>query len=281
METTYSKRSVVSADGTVVGYRQMGGGPAVVLVHGSMLAAQHLTELAAALADEFTVIVPDRRGRGLSGPHGPDFGIEREVEDLQALMKEAGAARVFGLSSGALVALRTAAVTPAIEKLALYEPPLSVNGSVPVAWAARYRREIVAGRTAAALATVLKGLQVEPAFNVVPRFALVPLLTLGLRAEQNKNDVPMADLIPTMSADLGLVEQVADTTKDYAAVDAEVLLLEGSKSPAYFGLALDELSAVLPRSSRRVLPKLDHSAPTDGGKPEVVADVLRGIFSPA
>jgi pimeloyl-ACP methyl ester carboxylesterase len=282
METTYSKRSVVSADGTAVGYRQMGAGPAVVLVHGSMLAAQHFTELAAALADEFTVIVPDRRGRGLSGPHGPDFGIEREVEDLQALVKETGAARVFGLSSGALIALRTAAVTPAIEKLALYEPPLSVNGSVPVAWAARYRREIAAGRTAAALATVLKGLRVDPAFNLVPRFALVPLLTLGLRSEQNENenDVPMADLIPTMSADLGLVEQLADTTKDYAAVDAEVLLLEGSKSPAYFGIALAELSAVLPRSSRRVLPKLDHSAPADGGKPEVVAEVLRGFFSP-
>ncbi|MET7281775.1 alpha/beta hydrolase [Kribbella sp. NPDC005582] len=281
METTYSKRSVVSVDGTVVGYRQMGGGPAVVLVHGSMLAAQHFTELAAALADEFTVIVPDRRGRGLSGPHGPDFGIEREVEDLQALVKETGAARVFGLSSGALIALRTAAVTPAIEKLALYEPPLSINGSVPSAWAGRYRREIAAGRTAAALATVLKGLRIEPAFTVVPRFALVPLLTLGLRSERNGDDVPMTDLIPTMSADLGLVEQLADTTKDYAAVDAEVLLLEGSKSPAYFGIALDELSAVLPRSSRRVLPKLDHSAPTDDGNPQVVADVLRGFFSPA
>ncbi|MFK4089434.1 alpha/beta fold hydrolase [Kribbella sp. NPDC020789] len=273
-------RSVVSADGTVVGYRQLGEGPAVVLVHGSMLAAQHFTELAAALGDQFTVVVPDRRGRGLSGPHGPDFGIEREVEDLQALVKETGAARVFGLSSGALIALRTAAVTPAIEKLALYEPPLSINGSVPVSWAARYRREIAAGRTAAALATVLKGLRVEPAFNLVPRFALVPLLSLGLRSERN-DDVPMVDLIPTMSADLDLVDQLADTTKDYAAVDAEVLLLEGSKSPAYFGIALAELSAVLPRSSHQILPKLDHSAPTDDGKPEVVADALRAFFTPA
>ncbi|TDW14853.1 alpha/beta fold hydrolase [Kribbella kalugense] len=277
----YRKGSVVSADGTVIGYRQVGSGPGVILLHGSMLAAQNFMKLASALDTDFTVTVPDRRGRGLSGPYGPDFGIDREVEDLQALLKETGAAKVFGLSSGALIGLRTAMVTPAIDQLALYEPPLSINGSVPLEWGQRYRRELAAGRSGAALATVFKGLGVDPLFRAIPRFLLVPLLTLGMRfqSKANGDDVPIPDLIPTMTGDLRILEQLADTGKEYATVDADVLLLTGSRSPAYFGISLDELTAVLPHSTLRTLPKLDHSGPEDDGDPSTVGEVLRPFFA--
>ncbi|WP_432889500.1 alpha/beta fold hydrolase [Kribbella sp. CA-245084] len=277
----YRKGSVVSADGTTIGFRRFGSGPGVVLLHGSMLAAQDFMKLAEALADDFTVTVPDRRGRGLSGPTGADYGIEREVEDLQALLKETDASRVFGLSSGALIGLRTARVTPAIEKLALYEPPLSINNSVPVEWLPRYRRELADGKIAAALVTVLKGLEADRVFRTVPRFILVPPMNLGFRfqREAKGDDVPIPDLVPTMSGDMRLVAQLADTTDDYATIDADVLLLGGSRSPAYFGRSLEALTGVLPRSGRITIPKLDHSGPTDDGGPAEVAQALRGFFA--
>jgi pimeloyl-ACP methyl ester carboxylesterase len=91
------------------------------------LASQHFTKLAGAMASDYTVYVPDRRGRGLSGGHGDDFHVTREVEDVQTLVTATGASKIFGLSSGALGALRTALVTPALDRVALYEPPLSVT----------------------------------------------------------------------------------------------------------------------------------------------------------
>ncbi|RZU16025.1 pimeloyl-ACP methyl ester carboxylesterase [Kribbella rubisoli] len=277
----YRKGSVVSADGTTIGFRQFGSGPGVVLLHGSMLAAQDFMKLAEALADDFTVTVPDRRGRGLSGAHGADYGIEREVEDLQALLKETGASRVFGLSSGALIGLRTARVTPAIEKLALYEPPLSIHDSVPVEWLPRYRRELADGKVAAALVSVLKGLEADRVFRTVPRFILVPPMNLALRFQRKAvgDNVPIPDLVPTMSADMQLVGQLADTIDDYATIDADVLLLGGSRSPAYFERSLEALTGVLPRSKRITIPKLDHSGPTDDGGPAEVAQSLRAFFA--
>lgn len=273
--------SAVSADGTVIGFRQVGRGAGVILLHGSMLAAQDLMSLATALADDFTVTVPDRRGRGLSGPHGDRYGIDREVEDLQALLKETGASRVFGLSSGALIALRTAGVTPGIDKLALYEPPLSVDGSVPVGWVPRYERDLAAGKIASALAVSLSGLGADRLFSTVPLFVLVPLMNVALRFQRKPtgDDVPIADLVPTMSADMHLIRQLADTTDDYATVDADVLLLTGARSPAYFRRALDALAAVLPHSSRTTIPKLDHSGPTNDGGPTEVARSLRAFFA--
>ncbi len=69
---------VASKDGTTIGYHQLGHGPALVLVHGAMESAQSHQELAQALASDFSVYVPDRRGRGHSGPHGEDYGLAKE-----------------------------------------------------------------------------------------------------------------------------------------------------------------------------------------------------------
>jgi pimeloyl-ACP methyl ester carboxylesterase len=277
----YRKGSVSSADGTVIGYRQLGSGPAVLLVHGGMQASQHFMKLAGALSADFTVYVPDRRGRGLSGPHGSDFSVMREVEDLQALVTATGASRIFGLSSGALVSLRTALATPALEKVALYEPPLSVNGSVPTDWVPRLDREIAAGRLASALVTALKGIGTEPVFGRLPRFVLVPLLTIGSRVRRDlpEDDVTITALVPTQHFDMLLVREVADTVKDYAALNARVLLLGGAKSPAYLSVALDELATTLPHARRVTFPDLGHSGPDDDGDPPRVGAVLRDFFT--
>jgi pimeloyl-ACP methyl ester carboxylesterase len=88
--------SVVSADGTTIGYRRLGHGPSVIVLHGGVNASQHMLKLARALADAFTVYLPDRRGRGISGAFGPAYGIQREDEDLAAMVGHTGAEDVFG-----------------------------------------------------------------------------------------------------------------------------------------------------------------------------------------
>jgi pimeloyl-ACP methyl ester carboxylesterase len=276
----YSKGQVRSADGTTIGYRQYGRGPALILMHGAMQASQHFTRLAAALSADFTVYVPDRRGRGLSGSHGDRFGVLREVDDLQALVVATGASRIFGLSSGALITLRTALVTPALDRIVLYEPPLSVDGSVPMDWEPRFDREIAAGKLASALVTVLKGFGTEPVFDRIPRFVLAPLMAVGSRVQRDvpEDEVPIEALVPTMHFDLRIIREMADTVEDYAALDAQVLLFNGAKSPAYFRVALDALSAVLPHARRVSFPGLGHSGPDDDGDPPRVGEALRDFF---
>jgi len=78
----YETGSVFSKDGTVIGYRKMGSGPSLIIMHGGLDAAQTHMKLGMLLSQKFTVYVPDRRGRGLSGPFGENYGLQKEVEDV-------------------------------------------------------------------------------------------------------------------------------------------------------------------------------------------------------
>ena len=111
--------SVTSTDGTTIGYHQLGRGPGLVLLHGSMESAQSHVQLAEALANSFTVYLPDRRGRGLSGPYSKDYSVDRDVEDMAALLAETGAHNVFGVSSGAIIWLRAALTLSTIHRAAI------------------------------------------------------------------------------------------------------------------------------------------------------------------
>jgi hypothetical protein len=95
---------VRSGDGTAIGYQRAGAGPAVGLLHGAGQSSANLMRLARALSGAFMVYVPDRRGRGRSGPYGEFHGLSTEIEDLSALLDACGASRVFGLSAGAVIA---------------------------------------------------------------------------------------------------------------------------------------------------------------------------------
>jgi pimeloyl-ACP methyl ester carboxylesterase len=123
-----SDGTVMSSDGTTLGYFQMGQGDGVVLVHGAGQTAESFRTLATDLSSRFTVFVPDRRGRGRSRSYGDFEGLRTEVADLEALLNATGAHSVLGLSSGAVVAIEAARVRPDVAKLALYEPPLNHNG---------------------------------------------------------------------------------------------------------------------------------------------------------
>ena len=230
----YTTDSVTSTDGTIIGYRQFGQGPGLVLVHGGMQAAQRFMKLATALADSFTVYVPDRRGRGLSGPHGDHYGMSTECADLEALLRKTGAHNVFGLSAGALIALQAGLTLPAIHKVALYEPPLLVPGyPSPRHWVARYERDLARGDLAAAMVSVMKGTGDTNLFTRAPRVLLRLLMKLALQAEARQvkdGDVPLRTLIPTMHYDAQLTQDMEGSLARFAAMRAAVLLLGGSKS---------------------------------------------------
>jgi pimeloyl-ACP methyl ester carboxylesterase len=278
----YTTHSVVSKDGTTIGYRQMGGGPALILVHGAMQAAQNFMKLAEALSGAFTVIIPDRRGRGMSGPYGDGYTIQKAVDDMRALLAETGAHDVFGLSAGAVIVLQSALMLPEIHRLAVYEPPLPIDGSMSPAWVTRYDREFAAGNLAAAMVTVMKGTGDTSIFTALPRFITVPLLTLAFKGETRDvipGDVSIVDLIPTMHQDAHMVFSMADTVETFRDIRADVLLLGGSKSAAYLKFALGRLEDVLPHVQRVEFPGFDHIAADNSGHPERVAEELLRFFT--
>ena len=278
--------SITSKDGTTIGYRQLGHGPGVVLLHGIMESAQSHMQLAEGLADTFTVYLPDRRGRGLSGPQGSDYRLEKEVEDLDALLTKTGAHYVFGVSAGAIVCLQAALTLPAIHRAAIFEPPLIIDDSVSTAFVERFDKEMAQGKVVSALVTAMKGSQMgPPVFNVMPRW-LLELLTKMMTASEEKkakaDDVTMRMLASTLHSDFQLSVETKEALESFKAIRADVLLLGGSKSPAYFKVALDALEKVLPHAKRTEFPGLNHGASGNanrGGKPKLVAQELRQFFA--
>ncbi|BEL11385.1 alpha/beta hydrolase [Actinoplanes sichuanensis] len=256
---------------TDIRWRVFGGGPKVVLLHGGMQSSANFTKLARSLAGDFTVYVPDRRGRGHSGPARVGHGLRAEIDDLAAVLDETGARNVFGLSSGAVIALRAAMELP-VERLALYEPPLKYGDHDPVAWLPRFEKELSRGHRAAAFVTVVKG---TGDLRYVPRAALIPFLGLVIRAGEGKR---IGEMIPTMRLDAAVVEDAAGPLDLYRAVTADTLLLGGDRSPAYLTGVLNGLEPVLPRVRRVTLTGVGHLAADDSGKPETVAAELRKFF---
>src|SRR5688572_10047699 len=142
--------TVASKDGTAIAFEKSGEGPAVVLVAGALSDRSMNAPLATRLAGRFTVINYDRRGKGASGDTQP-YAVEREVEDLEALIeKSGGTACLYGISSGAVLALEASARLPAkVRKLVLYEPPFVVDASrspVPQDFVKRVTAMVAEGR---------------------------------------------------------------------------------------------------------------------------------------
>src|SRR6266702_3168110 len=130
-------RKVISKDGTPIAFDQSGHGPPIILVAGATATRLAEASLAAALAPHFTVFAYDRRGRGESGDTAP-YAVEREVEDIEALINETGgSAFVFGHSSGAALALEAAVqLGEKVTKLAMYEAPYNDAREAKLAWRA-------------------------------------------------------------------------------------------------------------------------------------------------
>ena len=276
MGIPFCVHTVTSADGTIIGYRQLGSGPGLILVHGGMMGSQNFMKLGHALADTFTVHIPDRRGRGLSGSHG-NYSLEREAEDMSAVVEVTGAANIFGLSSGAIVTLQTALHQPTFENVILYEPPIPVGGYDPTRWVGHYNKEIAQGKFGRALLTVADGTN-GPTLLTRLRFITAPLLDFAIRADMKNvkgHDVSLKDLILTMRYDPQAVMQSTGLIERAKDLRANVLLLGGSKSPGYLKAALDVLQATLHQVTRVKLEGVGHLAADNDGRPRLVAQELK------
>ncbi|WP_410633714.1 alpha/beta fold hydrolase [Amycolatopsis sp. cmx-4-83] len=147
--------NVTSADGTPIFFEQRGSGAPVILVGGAFNDRTTVAGLAEVLAADFTTIAYDRRGRGDSGD-SPDYALEREIEDIAALIAHAGGtASVFGHSSGAVLALEAAAAGIGIDRLVAYEPPYATPDQDRGDVLGQVRAQLAAGDRDGAVKTFL------------------------------------------------------------------------------------------------------------------------------
>ncbi|MBV9604472.1 MAG: alpha/beta hydrolase [Solirubrobacterales bacterium] len=263
--------SVVSRDGTLIGYSRAGTGEPVVLVDGA-LNDRRLNgpnpRLAKALVSQFTVFTYDRRGRGESGNTQP-YAVEREIEDLDAVIDAAGgSAYVYGISSGGALALEAATRLESIRKLALYELPFVTDGSrkpVPADAAEHFDDLIVRGRRAEALRYFFTELVALPA-------AMVALMRFMPAWSKLKA------LAPTLSYDARVIHGTGSggplPTDRWARATAPTLVLAGGKSPVWMQNSMRTLAQVLPNAAHRTLEGQTHLV-----KPHALAPVLNEFFS--
>jgi pimeloyl-ACP methyl ester carboxylesterase len=281
--------SVMSADGTTIGFLRTGTGPGLIVLHGSMESSRSHSQLAQALSDDFTVYLPDRRGRGMSGQYPAGYSVTHEVEDVAALMAETGADMLFGVSASGPIALEAARTLPGVSKIALYEPALLPADSKYTQWLPRFDQEMADGKVAEALITSMFGLDLAPpAFRLIPRPILARLTAMMLRSEDKKagsGDLTMRTLAPTLHYEGALLAEMAGSLDSFGALSAQVLLLGGSKGLEFIKPVLDDLARTLPHVRRVELAGLDHGGSADvspanrGGKPEVVAAELRSFYA--
>lgn len=286
-EQEYVKGSVTSKDGTTIGYRQMGSGPGLILLHGGISSSQYFMKLGKALSDEFTVYIPDRRGRGLSGPFGDDYGLQREVEDLDAVLKKTGAHYIFGGSTGGLIALETSITSPAIQKIVTYEPHIYANKDEMDRFNAvveHFDEQLGEGDLVTAMITA-QGVftEVDPEeksawYLHLPTLIWRPVFHHVLAVDEKNvkgDDVTLKELMPTLKFDIQLVNETRGKVDDFKNVPAEVLLIGGTKSPLFLKHSLEALDKVLPHVKRMELQGLDHDSAQNYGKPEVIAKEIK------
>ncbi|HEX2620348.1 MAG TPA: alpha/beta hydrolase [Phototrophicaceae bacterium] len=265
-------KTVTSRDGTRIAYDQTGQGPAVILVAGAFSYRQYLgsVELAELLSQHFAVINYDRRGRGDSGDTAP-YAVEREIEDLEALINAAGgSAYVWGLSSGAVLALKAAACGLNIKKLVLHEPPFRVdnNGPLPPSdFIEQVTALIDEGRRADAIKYFMtKGMGAPGIAMVFMR--LMPGVWKRLMAVAHTLPYD-ALLLKGYSAGKPLA------ASDWVAVTMPTLVLSGEKSAPALRNAAKAVADVLPNAKTRVLEGVSHT----NVNMKIVAPALEEFFN--
>lgn len=251
---------VTSKDGTAIAYERLGDGPAVVLVGGAFVDRSENAPLAAELAGRFTTYNYDRRGRGDSGDTQP-YALEREIEDLEALIGEAGgSAHLYGVSSGGALALEAAAAGLPAGRLAVYEVPYFVADELLQRW-----RDYVEQLTAA-LAENRRGQAVE----------------LFMRVAGAEEDIPAARSSPmwpgleavahTLAYDAACLGDGRPPTERLAAVTQPTLVATGG-GQEFFEQAADAIAASLPHAQRLTLEGQTHLV-----DPKALAPVLERFF---
>jgi pimeloyl-ACP methyl ester carboxylesterase len=253
--------SVTSKDGTSIAYDRQGSGPAVILVTGGLDDGAENTPLATELAARYTAYNYNRRGRGESGD-APPSAVEREIEDIEALIAEAGgSAHLYGVSSGGALVLEAAAAGLAVDRLAMYEVPYSIGEEAVQRW-----REYVE-RLEPALAEGRRGDALELFMRV---------------AGSSDEDIAWAKSSPHWAGGEALAHTLAyeavvlgdgkPPTNRLAKITQPALVATGGGNE-FFEQAADAIAAGVPRAERRILEGQGHVV-----DPKALALVLDGFF---
>ncbi|MQA05234.1 MAG: alpha/beta fold hydrolase [Streptosporangiales bacterium] len=265
--------TVTSKDGTPIAYDRLGSGPAVVLVGGAFNDRSKNAPLATELAAHFTVYNYDRRGRGDSGDTLP-YAVEREVEDIDALVAEAGGlAHLYGLSSGGALALTATAAGTAVDRLAVYEVPYNMADDGP-----RQQQEYVE-RLTALLADDRRGDAAELFMRLV---GASDDMVAGAR--QSTIWPGLEAIAHTLAYDAACLGDSRPPVDRLATITRPTLVATGGASPEsfvsgggdFFDLAADAIAAAVPRAQREVLDGQTHLV-----DPKALAPVLVRFFDAA
>jgi pimeloyl-ACP methyl ester carboxylesterase len=266
--------TVLSKDGAKISYLSMGDGPSVLVIPGALSIAADYAAFARALAEHFTVHTVERRGRGLSSSQGGDYSMVKECEDVLALQQKTGASFLVGHSFGGLVALEVARNNKALTKIAVYEPGVSIDGSIPMDWMPGYEKKLAEKKYADAFVEFVIGTGPERA-RQTPPWLMKLLLPLFLSSHERQQ---MLGLLHENLREHQEVARLDSSYENYREIAADVLFMYGGKSHIkWVDLAMERLAAVLPQSETQEFPKLDHFG-IDKKAPQEVARAVCDYF---
>lgn len=262
-ETIGNVAFVTSKDGTRIAFEKMGTGPALILVGGALSDRNGGKPLAGKLSERFTTYVYDRRGRGESGDTKP-YAVEREIEDLEAVIQRAGgSAYLYGVSSGGALVLQAAAkLGPAkVTKLAVYEIPYGQEERVFEDQKDGVEQRIETGKPGDAAAFFLSAIGTPP-----------QALEEMKRSPQWQS---MAKTDFTLAYDYAVLGdgQVPESVKQ---IRVPTLVMIGEKSLPFMPAAADRLAKLIPNAQRQTLAGQSHQA-----APDVVVPLLTEFFGEA
>lgn len=255
---------VHSADGTRIGYHRIGSGPAVVMVHGSVSTHTDWMPVARLLAPRFTCYAVDRRWRRSSGKGNAPYSIEREAEDIHAVLDAAGpGAMLAGHSYGAICAL-AAAVRRPVPKLALYEPVIPVGGLVAGPPLKEYARAIESGDLDLAMEIGLRSF-----------IRLSPEVVLAMRS--SRAWPKLRGMARSWTRELEVMDSLPQSAEEYRAIACPTLLLVGTESREHpMKDASRALAATIPHARIAPLAGQDHMGLRNA--PEMIAELLAAFF---
>ena len=269
-------RTVISRDGTIISFLSVGTGPGVIVLPGVLSTAGDYATFASALAENFAVHTLERRGRGRSGPQGDGYSIQKEIDDVLALQRETGATFLVGHSYGGLIALEAARNNDAFTKIAVYEPGVSINGSMPVSWMPGYEKKIAENRKLDALVGFTLADAPARLSKVPPWLMKLMLRLLFIRRPDSR---AMLGLLQQNLREWQEIARRDSHYEDYREISAAVLLLHGGRSDSRaVDLVIERLPAVIPHCETKVFPRLDHFG-IERTAPKEVATAIGKFFS--
>ncbi|QCO98173.1 alpha/beta hydrolase [Arthrobacter sp. 24S4-2] len=242
-----SNQTVESVDGTLIGFRKLGSGSPIVLVHGSISTGEQWLAVAEQLADANTVYIMDRRGRGLSAD-AEKYSLRNEADDIKAVLDLSGeGSALLGHSYGAICALEAVRTGASVSSLVLYEPPLPVDAPTAGAALQEYAAAVDEGNGDKAMRIAATNfLRISP--DETEALAASPLWP------------GMVELSPTWTRELSEIDLTDVLIQQYVEIDAPTLLLVGEASPAHLVGASRHLGQRMTNVTEHLVPGQNHFA---------------------